>query len=189
MTPVDRSPSRRRAAQALARSHARRTALLAALACAAVPLARAGAPATLERWPAHLPTPDLDLPRLDGGRFRLSEARGRVVLLNFWASWCQPCVDELPALERLAARHVEQGLQVMAVNFRQVDRTVSRFVARQGLALPVLLDTTGSVAEHWTVRILPTSIVIDRQGRAALVAIGDPDWTGAAARQALDPLW
>lgn len=189
MIPGNRFASHRLPAHPASCARSRRTVLLAGLGCAAGTPTLASPPAALERWPARLPTPDLDLPRLEGGRFRLADARGQVILLNFWASWCQPCVEELPALELLAARHAEQGLYVVAINFKQVARTVARFIERQGLSLPVLLDTDGAAAIGWNARILPTSVVIDRQGRAALIATGDPDWTGTAVREALKPLW
>lgn len=171
-------------------NNARRSVLRASLGLAATALSPVARAATkLERWPANRPTPALNLPRLDGGRFSLGDASGRVVLLNFWASWCQPCIEELPALERLATREADRGLLLLTINFRQGERSVSRFLERHGFALPVLLDTDGAAANAWGARILPTSIVIDRSGNAALVAVGDPDWTGEAVRTALRPLW
>ncbi len=139
-------------------------------------------------WPKQSATPALRLPRLDGNAWRLDEAVGKVVLLNFWATWCAPCREELPSLELLAHRHAEDGLAVMAINFRQGAGAVTRFVEAEGLSLPVLLDADGSAAKAWGARVLPTTVVIDRSGRAAFSVIGEIDWAGTQARGWLAPL-
>ena len=77
-------------------------------------------------WPAGRPTPPLELPSWEGPRFNLAEARGKVVLLNFWASWCEPCRTEMPSIELLAERFAKDGLVVQAVNFRETDAALRR---------------------------------------------------------------
>jgi len=134
-------------------------------------------------WPADKATPALALPAWQGPAKSLAAARGRVVLLNFWASWCEPCLAEMPSLELLAARHAAQGLEVWAVNHRETDGTIARFLARSGLTLPVLRDRDGQVARDFGVRIFPTTVAIGRDGRAAFTVVGETDWTGPDARR------
>ena len=139
-------------------------------------------------WPRQRATPAFQLPRLEEGTWNLTAARGQPVLLNFWATWCEPCRTEMPSLEQLAARHQAQGLQVMAVNFREGEPAVRRFIAATGLRLPVLYDRDGAAAKAFDVRIFPSTVAIDRRGRAAFVVVGGFDWAGPVAQEWLAPL-
>lgn len=139
-------------------------------------------------WPASQATPPLKLPVWEGTPFDLAQARGQVVLLNFWASWCEPCRSEMPSLELLAQRHAGDGVQVLAVNFRDTDRAIQRFVQDTALSLPVLRDQDGLASRAFGVRIWPTTVLIARNGRAQFSVIGELDWTGLQARQWLAPL-
>ncbi len=141
-----------------------------------------------ERWPRGRATPALELPRWEGPLWRLADARGRVVVLNFWASWCEPCLAELPSLERLAQRPEREGLQVVTVNFRESDSALRRHLARQPLSLPILRDREGDAARAWHVRIFPTTVVIGRDGHARLTVTGEADWSSPAASQWLLPV-
>lgn len=134
------------------------------------------------------PTPGLRLPDLDGTAWDLAAQRGRVVLLNFWASWCEPCRAEMPVLERLARRHEADGLVVVAVNFKERDAAVRRFLAQLPIALPVLLDADGAAARAWQARIFPSSVLVDWRGRARTLVRGELDWTGPAATALVAPL-
>jgi thiol-disulfide isomerase/thioredoxin len=116
------------------------------------------------------------LPTLNGEPWKLSEQAGQAVLLNFWASWCEPCRAEMPALQRLAARHAQAGLQVLAVNFRESSDTVRRFMSTTGMTLPVLMDADGSAAKSLGIGIFPTTVVIDRRGRIRLTVSGECAW-------------
>lgn len=164
----------------------RRT-LLAAAAAAVLPARAQGAPAP-QRWPAGKATPALALANADGGSFRLADAKGQVVLLNFWASWCEPCRAELPSLELMAERYAKQGLQVLAVNYRETDQALARFIAQYPLTLPVLRDRDGAAARAWGVRIFPTTIAIGRDGGARFTVTGEVDWGGAEPRRWIEPL-
>ncbi len=139
-------------------------------------------------WPKAQATPPLALADLDGSPWRLAEHRGEVVVLNFWASWCQPCLAELPSLEQLAREHAAKRLSVLAVNFREGEPAIRRFLQRQPLALPVLRDADGDVAKAWAVRIFPTTVVVDRSGRVAFSIVGECDWAGPQAQGWLVPL-
>ena len=164
------------------------TAALALAAARLRPAAAEVAGAQHRPWPLGRATPPLALPGLDGPPWSLAEARGQVVLLNFWASWCEPCVAELPALERLARERAADGLAVWAINHRESEAAVRRFRERTGTTLPLLMDNDGSAARAWQVRIFPTTMAVDRRGRVAFSVVGELDWTGAQALAWLAPL-
>jgi len=132
-------------------------------------------------WPQPDATPGVQLPDQDGTVWTLASARGRPVLLNFWASWCEPCRQEMPSLQLLAAQHRAQGLQVMAINFRETDAAVRRFLETMAFSLPVLRDRDGGAAKAFGVRVFPSTILIDRQGQARSIAVGECDWSSPAA--------
>lgn len=154
---------------------------LAALACAAgsTPAMAADGPRRIgSRQPLRSA---LQLPGLDGVVWKLAAHKGSPVLLNFWASWCEPCRTEMPSLERLAALHEAQGLQVMAVNYRESETSIRRFVNATSLRLPVLRDSDGAAAEVLGVHTFPTTIAIDRQGQVLFRVVGECDWSRAPA--------
>jgi thiol-disulfide isomerase/thioredoxin len=138
---------------------------------------------TLRTWPARRPVPALTLPSWEGPPWSLAAHRGQPVLLNFWASWCEPCRAEMPSLELLATRHEAQGLQVLAVNFRETDAAVRRYIEASAFSLPVLRDRDGGAAAAFGVRTFPSTVGINRQGQVLSIAVGECDWTGPAARR------
>lgn len=152
------------------------------------PLARAAAGPAPVPWPAAKATPALVLPSGPGESRDLASLRGRPVLLNFWASWCPPCVVEMPSLELLATRFEAEGLEVLAINYRETDAAVRRFIDQTSLSLPVLRDRDGGAAKAFGVRIFPTSVAIGRDGRAQFSVTGEVDWMGAQAHRWLAPL-
>lgn len=165
----------------------RRDLLTLATAAAMLPAA-VTADALRRPWPKGEITPALALPGFEGPAWSLAEANGRPVLLNFWASWCEPCRAEMPSLELLAQRHEADGLLVLAVNQRETDAAIRRFLQTMPFSLPILRDTDGATSRRFGVRIFPTSVLIARNGRAAFSVIGELDWTGAQARQWIAPL-
>ena len=145
----------------------------------------------IQAWPRQRATPALELVDASGKAWRLADFKGQVVVLNFWASWCEPCRTELPQLQQLSMQNVgtrDASVAVLAVNYKEDADKVSRFIQDAGLSLPVPLDRDGRAAQAWTPRIFPTTVVIDRHGRARLQVVGEFDWTSEAARQLLDPL-
>jgi thiol-disulfide isomerase/thioredoxin len=125
----------------------------------------------------RLLAPDFALPDLDGNRWRLEEARGRPVLLNFAATWCPPCREELPTLARLHGRQGPDGLRVVAVFVDQAGRkAVSPLAEELALPFPVLLDPKGAVKRVFLVRALPTTVLIDPDGRVAGFLVGELPW-------------
>ncbi|MES2960175.1 MAG: TlpA disulfide reductase family protein [Pseudomonadota bacterium] len=152
-----------------------------------MPLSAAAA-AQRRRWPKQRTTPALELSTLDGAAWRLSAQRGRVVALNFWASWCEPCRTEMPSLELLAQRHERDGLTVMAINHKESVAAIRRFSEREALSLPVLRDADGLAARACGVGIFPTTVLIGRDGRAAFSVVGEADWQAPAERQWINEL-
>jgi thiol-disulfide isomerase/thioredoxin len=140
-------------------------------------------------WPRGKRMPPLALEHLDGSPWRLADRRGRVLLANFWATWCEPCRAEMPSLVRLARERADQGLAVVAINYREAVPVIERFVERQGLdGLTVLRDREGAAAAAWTPRIFPSTVVFDRRGRPTGVLVGELDWQGREAQALIDPL-
>ena len=160
---------------------------LAATAALALPgLARAAH--VVRPWAAGKPTPSLSLTDLDGKPWTLAALKGQPVLLNFWASWCEPCRAEMPSLELLATRHERAGLTVLAVNYKEPVPTIKRFLEALPFSLPILLDRDGDAAGAWTSRVFPTTVLIDRSGVAQSSVIGELDWMGTTARELVEPL-
>jgi thiol-disulfide isomerase/thioredoxin len=132
-------------------------------------------------WPRKVPTPNLQLPSLDSTVWTLAEQHGKPVLLNFWASWCAPCRSEMPSLELLATRHETEQLQVIAVNYRETHAAVHRFIDTTALRLPVLRDGEGAAAKAFGVHTFPSTVAINRQGRALFIVVGECDWSSPSA--------
>ncbi len=167
------------------RSLLRLGAMAAALAGAS---GRAHAAFEVTRWPARRAAPPLKLEDLAGMTWSLPALRGRVVLLNFWASWCEPCRAEMPALQTLAEFHGAERLVVLAINFKEPAERAERFVRRTGFTQPVLLDPNGDVARAWEVRVFPTSILVGVDGMPRHRVRGELDWTGPEAERLIHPL-
>jgi thiol-disulfide isomerase/thioredoxin len=110
------------------------------------------------------PAPDFTLKANGGGNLRLSEHRGEVILLNFWASWCGPCRQEMPLLEQLHQRYGQLGFSVIGVNVDQEPAKAEQLLRDIPVSFPVLLDNDGSVSASYAVSAMPTTILIDRDG-------------------------
>jgi thiol-disulfide isomerase/thioredoxin len=124
-------------------------------------------------------TPAFSLPDVQDRERSLADYRGKVVLVNFWASWCAPCVYEMPALMRLQQRLQDQPFQILALNVGEKKYRVSKFVNLIRFDLPVLLDTSKEVFDAWGLETLPTSFLIDAEGRVRYRVRGDPGWNDA----------
>lgn len=139
-------------------------------------------------WPARKPVPVLGGTDLQGQPWRLAELRGKAVLINFWASWCEPCRAEMPSLQALADLYGPQRLVVLAVNFKEPAATVQRYVQRTAFPLPVLLDPDGHIARQWGASVFPTTVLVGADGRVRGLVRGELDWTSPRAAQLVEPL-
>ena len=108
--------------------------------------------------------PDVALLDASGAPVSLDELRGRPLVLNFWATWCPPCDEEMPALEALHQQQGSEGVQVVAVNLQETPSVVAAYLAGKGLTLPALLDSAGELAAHLDVTYLPTTFFVDEAG-------------------------
>jgi thiol-disulfide isomerase/thioredoxin len=134
------------------------------------------AAAELQRWSGGT-RPNFSLPNTTGANVALEAARGHVVLVHFFATWCEPCREELPALDRLAAR-AHGSVKVLAIAVADADQRVQRFFATTPVDFPVLLDRDRAVAKAWQVTTLPTTFVLDASLRPRLVVETDFAWDG-----------
>ena len=121
---------------------------------------------------AGKPAPDFALKSDSGRNVRLSELRGQVVLVNFWASWCTPCRQELPILQKLYAQYRGAGMALLAVNVDEERKNAEAMLRRLELAMPVLFDGDKSVVRLYQVDTMPTTLLVDRDGRVRYVHRG-----------------
>jgi peroxiredoxin len=124
---------------------------------------------------------DFSLPMPDGRQFRLSEHRGKVVLINFWATWCPPCREEMPSMERLYTRQRDRRFTMVAVSLDSNSALVAPYFEQSGLTFPVVLDPRMDLANAYGVRALPASFIVDPRGMLLAMALGPRAWDGPAA--------
>jgi len=116
--------------------------------------------------------PDFSLPTLKGERLSLSSLRGKVVVIDFWAQWCEPCKKELPQLDKLAKEFAGKDVVVLAVNLDESKDNAQRLAQQLGLSMPVLLDPQKSVAATYDLPKMPTSFLVDKKGIVRFVHEG-----------------
>ncbi len=121
-------------------------------------------------------TPALALQDIDGKPHRLEDHRGKVVLINFWATWCEPCRAEMPSMNRLRAALAGRPFEVLAVNLAESEARIRRFAGEVPLEFTVLLDRDSAAARAWRARVLPVSFLVGPDGRIRYWALGEVDW-------------
>jgi len=119
---------------------------------------------------------DFLLQTLEGGELRLSSFEGKVVLINFWATWCPPCIEEMPSMQRLYDSLPRDTFEILAINMQEDRATVHKFISEHNFEYPILLDLGGVVARRYAVRGLPTSYVIAPDGSMPAALIGFAHW-------------
>ena len=170
-----RSPARAAVAVAAA-------VLVASTPAAARPAADPAAALGLQKTSPARAARDFQVPTADAGVVRLADLKGKVVFLNFWATWCKPCEEEMPSIERLHRKFRDRGLAVVAISMDADGASAVRpFVARHQLTFPVGLDPKLSVSGSYAVWALPVTVIIDRGGRQVLLANGPREWDGSAS--------
>lgn len=133
-------------------------------------------------------TPALALSDLAGRPIDLRDFRGRVVLVNFWATWCEPCRDEMPAIARLRDQLKGQPFEVLTVNYGESNAKVAAFLQKEKLDVPVLLDPDKAAAERWNAKGLPMTFLVDARGRVRYWVFGERDWSEGEALKHVEKL-
>jgi thiol-disulfide isomerase/thioredoxin len=139
-------------------------------------------------WPARQSVQTLVGSDLQGQVWRLSDLRGKAVLINFWASWCAPCQAEMPSLQSVAQFYGPENLVVLTVNFEESASVVRQHVQRTHFDLPVLLDLTGAMAHQWRANVFPTTVLVAANGQVRGLVRGEVDWSGLQAAKLIEPL-
>jgi peroxiredoxin len=152
--------------------------MAAAMAGGMLAFGGARAAAKLAAWGGKT-APPLALKDIHGGEHDLSRYRGKVVLVNFWATWCEPCRYEMPSMQRLKAKLADKSFELLAVNVDEPEARVRRFVEETRFDLPVLLDVNKRVTRAWGVRVMPTTFLVGPDGRIRYRAVGDLDWSSS----------
>jgi thiol-disulfide isomerase/thioredoxin len=146
-----------------------------ALALAAVAEAVLGAGGTIKPWSGG-PTPPLQLRDLADKEHTLADYKGKVVVLNFWATWCDPCREEMPAMQRLQDKLAGKPFVILAVDYGEGPPRISEFLKKVPVRFTVLLDRDTAAATAWKVKVLPTTLVLDPDHKVRFVAVGDIGW-------------
>ena len=141
----------------------------------------------VQPWPAHKAPPLQAGIDANGKPLLLKDLRGQALVINFWATWCEPCREEMPSLALLAQSH-NGKLRVLAVNFKESPAAVSQFVAATGLTIPTLRDPDGALARAWGIRVFPSTVLIGADGKVHSVVRGALDWNGTSAARLIAPL-
>ncbi len=161
------------------------TLLLLMVSC---PGAAADTPSTLHAVADRPMAPEFALADMDGVLHRLSDYRGQVVIVNFWATWCPPCREEMPSMQRAWEQIRDEDIVILAIDVGEDEDTIFTFTADYPVEFPLLLDLDSRVIQEWPVRGLPTTFIIDPQGRIAYRAIGTRDWEDPALLDSLRKL-
>ena len=124
----------------------------------------------------HPIAPDFDLKDIDGNSHHLSDYRGKVVIVNFWATWCPPCRFELPSMEKLWQATRDKGVMILAIDLGENEDTIFTFTSDYPVSFPLLMDFDSSVTKKYSVLGIPTSFVIDPHGRMIYRVVGTREW-------------
>jgi peroxiredoxin len=123
------------------------------------------------------PAPDFTFPGLDGKKVSLSDYKGKVVLVNIWATWCPPCVDEMPSMEKLYQKFKGENFEILAVSIDEPGlKAVAPFMKKSGLTFPALIDSEGAIKTVYGITGIPESFIIDQQGILIKKIVGPVDW-------------
>jgi peroxiredoxin len=150
---------------------------------AALCLCAAAAGCSAESWeqtltplPDRPQAPDFDLEDANGERIGLSDFRGRPLIVNFWATWCPPCRQEMPSMQRAWEQLSDEGIGLVAINVGEDADTIFQFTADYPVEFPLPMDLDSKIVQAWPVKGLPTTFVVDAEGRLAFRAVGGREW-------------
>ena len=152
------------------------TAMLLLVALLFPPVRDVRAEQTLTELPAGVVAPDFELMDTEGRLHRLSDYRGRPVIINFWTTWCPPCREEIPSMNRAWQILEQEGIAMLAINMGEDEDTIFIFTADYPAEFPMLMDRSGEVIAEWPVKGLPTTYVVAPDGTIVYRAIGSREW-------------
>jgi peroxiredoxin len=130
----------------------------------------------LKAYTPRTAAPAFDLQGADGKQYRLADFAGKVLVVNFWATWCPPCRKEMPSMQRMWRGLQADGVELVAIDFGDDKDVVAAFAIEAEVEFPLLLDQKGAVLQQFKALGLPTTYVIDRRGKLAYVATGEREW-------------
>ena len=145
-------------------------------------LALPAAAAELKPWPGG-PAPSLELVDLQGTKHSLADYRGKVVLINFWATWCAPCREEMPSIERLRASLEGRPFAVLAVNLAEPESRIQKFLDAMPLGFTILLDRDTKTTRAWQAKVLPATYIVGADGAIRYRHVGELDWSKPEIRK------
>ena len=168
----------------------RATSAFRLIGCLLVAMSATGATRAEEgRWlPTDISAPGLVLQDMDGREVDIGKLKGRLVIVNFWATWCGPCVAEMPSLQALAQRLGDTKAVVLGVNYHESTQKVRDFRERVSTRFPLLRDPWQEVSANWKVTSLPTTFIVDAGGVVRYRVLGEVDWVSPAVLQRLRKL-
>jgi peroxiredoxin len=132
--------------------------------------------------------PDFTVKRLDGTEVSLASLKGKVVMVNFWATWCPPCRGEMPDIEKLYAKTKGLPFEILAISSQESSGTVSGFLKSNKYTFPIYLDSSGSVSRKYGISAIPTTYIIDAEGKMVARMVGAYDYDSAAFESAIKAL-
>jgi len=160
---------------------------LLAIALLAVSCAATAAGGELKPWSGGA-TPPLALRDLQGKEHKLADYRGKVVVLNFWATWCDPCREEMPSMQRLQDKLAGKSFAILAIDYGEGAPRIQEFLKKVPVRFTVLLDRDTSAATAWKVKVLPTTLVLDPQQRIRYSVVGDLEWDSQSVEDTIKKL-
>jgi peroxiredoxin len=152
------------------------------LAALVLALALPATAAELKPWPGGA-TPPLELADLQGKKHSLAQYRGKVVLVNFWATWCEPCREEMSSIERLRVSLEGRPFAVLGVNLAEPESRIRKFLDTVPLGFPILLDRDTKTTRAWQAKVLPATYVVGPDGAIRYRHIGELDWSKPEVRK------
>jgi peroxiredoxin len=132
--------------------------------------------------------PDFNLEDQNGKFLKMSDFKGKVVIVNFWATWCPPCRKEMPSMQRAWEILKDEDIMMLAINVGEDSDQIFAFTAEYPVEFPLIMDTDSSVVRQWKVRGLPTTFIVSPAGKIVYQAIGDRDWDSAKILQQIRKL-
>ena len=160
-----------------------------ALLCVFVAMFCASASAQNGRWyPEDEPAPALKLKTVDDVEIDLALMKGRMVIVNFWATWCGPCIAEMPSLQALATRLGAKNVALIGVNFHESPQKIRDFQAKYNVKFPLLRDAWQEASSTWKVAVLPTTFIVDSSGKLRYRVVGEVDWSSKAVADRLNAI-